>query len=801
MSTNSVKNEFVYKTILSGAFGLLGFVANFYTIIFPFGEYTVAVLFGLIFPLLIALSWGWRFGLLSAVVGGAQTMWWLWGPSNGYAVFFVVPPFTLWIVWHGIFAEMRSRRKTPKWWLNMYVVEIPFRVLCTVNLLTLSRLAISLNPPPWSWAADATRVVPMHFSVFVAVKQAVVAFILLLFADVLLSIGWVRQAFRLKQKINSRETGYILSTFLLLGCLFWIIDSLLHAYAFGQERTFIESLALDIPHSNIYTRIVVFFFCAGSGLITAKIMRSRKEGVIALSRSEKDAKASAGLLRSLIRSIPDLVWLKNKEGVYLFCNSRFERFFGAKESDIIGKTDYDFIDKETADFFRMHDQNAMGRGSPSINEEEVVYADDGHREMLETIKTPLYDNDGRLTGVLGIGRNISDRLHLQAQLIQAQKMESVGRLAGGVAHDFNNMLSIIIGNIEIALQDLDPAHPVSANLREVEKAAQRSSGLTRQLLAFARKQMISPRVLDLNQVLEGMLKMLRRLIGEDIELSWCPGKNIWRVKIDPTQIDQSLANLCLNARDSITDTGKIIIETRNTQFDKDYCREHAGFRPGDYVCVAVSDNGCGMDQETIDNLFEPFFTTKKQGEGTGLGLATVYGIVKQNNGFINVYSEPGEGTTIKIYLPRYSGGIGSGERENADQAVFHGHETILLVEDEAAILAVTEKMLKRLGYTVFAAAGPEEALRLAGGFEPGEVDLLMTDVIMPVMNGRDLARELQGRFASLKCLYMSGYTANVIAHHGVLDEGLHFINKPFSTLELSLKLREVLSEDVSSTKQ
>jgi PAS domain S-box-containing protein len=384
-----------------------------------------------------------------------------------------------------------------------------------------------------------------------------------------------------------------------------------------------------------------------------------------------------------------------------------------------------------------------------------------------------------------------EREKLHAQLVHAQKMESVCRLAGGVAHDFNNMLGVILGHAEIAMDQVDPAEPLFTDLREIRRAAERSADLTRQLLAFARKQTVAPRVLDLNETVEGMLKMLQRLIGEDIDLAWLPGTSVWPVKVDPAQIDQVLANLCVNARDAIAGVGKVTIETENVSFDEAYCAEHPGFVPGDFVLLAVSDDGCGMDQETRGKIFEPFFTTKGVSQGTGLGLATVYGIVKQNNGFINVYSEPGKGTTFKIYLSRHAAEADQIRKESPVPPAARGHETILLVEDEPAILKMATMMLERQGYRVLAASAPGEAVRVAGE-HAGEIHLLMTDVVMPEMNGRDLAKNLMSLYPDLMCLFMSGYTANVIAHRGVLDEGVHFIQKPFSMLDLAAKVREVL---------
>ncbi len=380
---------------------------------------------------------------------------------------------------------------------------------------------------------------------------------------------------------------------------------------------------------------------------------------------------------------------------------------------------------------------------------------------------------------------------LQAQLLQAQKMESVGRLAGGVAHDYNNMLSVIIGFTELALNRVPVDDPLRDDLEEVLAAAGRAADITRQLLAFARKQTIAPQVLELNATVENMLKMLRRLIGENIDLSWRPDSDLWPVNIDPSQLDQILANLCVNARDAIADIGRVTIETANITLDAKYCSEHPGFRPGQYVLLAFSDNGCGMDNAVLNNLFEPFFTTKESSKGTGLGLATVYGIVKQNGGFINVYSEPGKGSTFKIYLPRYIGPADWNEVVEEAQVPHGAGETILVVEDEAAILRLAVKMLQNLGYIVLQSTSPVEALQLAGEYQE-EIRLLLTDVVMPEMNGRQLSEKMQELYPGIATVYMSGYTANAIAHQGVLDTGITFVQKPFSLLDLAIKVGEAL---------
>jgi two-component system, cell cycle sensor histidine kinase and response regulator CckA len=516
-------------------------------------------------------------------------------------------------------------------------------------------------------------------------------------------------------------------------------------------------------------------------------------------RVERELEESKRLIESVVENIPLMVFLKEAQGLrFVVFNRAGEELLGHDRKELMGRNNLDLFPPEQAAFFEAKDREALATGDLLDIPEEMVDTAKKGRRVLHTRKICIKGTDGVARFLLGISEDITERkraeeetARLEEQLLQAQKMESVGRLAGGVAHDFNNMLGVILGRTEFALEKTEPSSPLRGDLMEIRKAAERSADLTRQLLAFARRQTIAPKVLDLNETVEGMFQMLRRLLGENVAIDYKPESGLWPVRVDPSQIDQILANLCVNARDAITDVGKLTIETGNRTFDEEYCAHHTGFVPGEYVRLVVSDDGCGMDKETLSHLFEPFFTTKKVGQGTGLGLATVYGAVKQNNGFINVYSEPGRGTTFTIYLPRHAGETRRTITEGAPAPDPRGREVILLVEDEPAILRLAAMMLEKQGYTVVAAATPGEAIRLARE-RTGEIDLLMTDVVMPEMNGRELARNILTLYPGLRRLFMSGYTADVIAHQGVLEEGVHFIQKPFGIKELAAKVREVL---------
>ncbi|MCJ8501061.1 GAF domain-containing protein [Desulfatitalea alkaliphila] len=524
--------------------------------------------------------------------------------------------------------------------------------------------------------------------------------------------------------------------------------------------------------------------------------------IIRTKRVEQALRESqARFAKAFLSSPAPLVISEIDSGRFIDVNDCWVRMLGHSREELLGHTSKEVgIWADPADRDRMV---ALLRQKGAIKEAPVQFVSKSGERIHALWSTETITLDGRPVMLSLIydeterKRAETEKERLQAQLLQVQKLESVGRLAGGVAHDFNNMLGVILGHAELAMSRTAPGEPIHEDLTEIHAAAGRSAELTRQLLTFARKQTVRPRVLDLNAVVEAALKMLRRLIGEAIALEWHPAGGLWPVKVDPTQIDQVLANLCVNARDAIDGLGTITITTENVTLDGEPSADPEVPLFGDFVRLSVRDDGCGMDRATIDNLFDPFFTTKPVGLGTGLGLATVYGVVKQNSGFIQVHSAPGQGATLAIHLPRCTtpDRPAAAVQPKADPG--DGRETILLVEDEPSVLRMTTLMLQRLGYTVLPAGTPGAAIEQARA-HAGRIDLLMTDVVMPEMNGRDLAEHLLSLYPEMRRLFMSGYTADVIAHQGVLEAGVSFIQKPFSLQKLAHWVRRALEGEVRS---
>ena len=492
-------------------------------------------------------------------------------------------------------------------------------------------------------------------------------------------------------------------------------------------------------------------------------------------------------------------WMIDTGDVYF--SPQWLRLLGYEPGEVPPRVEffYSVTHPDEADRIRfLVNEHLAGRTEDKQDEVRLRTKSGEYRWFFDRGRVVARDADGRPLRMVGTITDITDRKRAEAeraklenQLRQLQKMESIGRLAGGVAHDFNNMLGVMLGHAEMALDDDSLSTHVRADLLGIRDAATRSANITKQLLAFARQQSVTPEILNLNDRVKSMMSMLPRLLGEDVELISEPGEELWTIRIDPSQVDQILTNLCVNARRAIENIGTITIATQNVVIDAEFCADRLNCYPGDYVRLSVTDTGRGMDEAIIANIFEPFFTTSETGDGIGLGLATVFGVVSQNNGYIDVSSTVGKGSTFDIFLPRYLGPVPESRADGAGGARPRGQQTILVVEDEPALLNVTTKMLTAQGYKVLQASGPESALRVASEHD-GVIHLLLSDVIMPGMNGRDLATALESLRPNIRHLFMSGYPAEVIANRGVIDEGVSFIQKPFRIAELAGKVREVM---------
>jgi two-component system cell cycle sensor histidine kinase/response regulator CckA len=524
-----------------------------------------------------------------------------------------------------------------------------------------------------------------------------------------------------------------------------------------------------------------------------QVLRTRVER----SRAEENLRASEERFERMLQHSNDIIAVTDEHVVHSAVFGPVERILGYTPEELVGQSGFARVHPEDLGLTQRLLAEGLSAPAGTARAEYRIQHRNGAWIPLETVGANLLD-DPSVRGVVLNIRDVSERkaaeaerAHLQDQLQQAMKMEAVGRLAGGVAHDFNNLLTAIAGNLELARLELAPLDPVMPYLEASGKAAESAAALTRQLLAFSRRQIIEPRVLCLNDLVTNLRRMAAPLIGESIAVETKLAPDLGAVKVDPGQFDQVLLNLVVNARDAMPIGGTLLIETANVELDWHYCAGHPYLTPGLFVLLAVSDTGCGMSDEVKRRLFEPFFTTKPTGKGTGLGLATIFGAVKQAAGTIEVYSEVGHGTSFKIYLPRVAGTAEQLEREVLPASVPHGHETILLVEDEASVRDVALAVLTRLGYCVRAAANGDEALRDARA-HAGQIALLMTDVVMPGMNGRELAERLVALHPGVKVLFTSGYTEDVIVHHGVVDENLAFIGKPYTVAALAAKVRETL---------
>ena len=526
------------------------------------------------------------------------------------------------------------------------------------------------------------------------------------------------------------------------------------------------------------------------------------KGAVALGRAEQQKREVEDTFRTLYSAIEqsaDLVLITDSTGIIEYVNPAFEKLTGYSRAEVFGQTPRILKSGEQSpdvygELWRTITAGEIFRGV-LVNRKKT-----GESFVVEKTITPVRNASGRVTHFISNDRDISERRRLEAALFQAQKMDAIGLLAGGVAHDFNNLLLVIGSYAELMQDSVGPEHRLHRNVQEILSAARRAADLTRQLLAFGRKQTQSLQVLDLNAILRDISRMLPRLIGEDVELIIAPQPNLDKVKLDSVQLEQVVMNLAANARDAMPAGGKLTIATHNVELDEHYVQSRMVVPPGNYVMLEVSDSGDGIDSEHLPHIFEPFYTTKEQGKGTGLGLATVYGIVKQSGGFIWVYSEPGMGTTFKIYYPRF-------ERRTRPAAVaeivssaadLRGTETILLVEDESAVRHPAGEYLRQCGYTVIEAGDGLHAVEVADKHQ-GRIDIMVTDVVMPGMSGGQLAELLSERYSAMKVLFVSGYSEKVVLRHKILDVQTNFLQKPFTLKSLAAKIREVLGHVLVST--
>jgi len=508
--------------------------------------------------------------------------------------------------------------------------------------------------------------------------------------------------------------------------------------------------------------------------------------------TEGERQESEETLRKLwcsVEQLADLVIIMDRSGVMEYVNPAFEALTGYSRQEAIGHTLGMLKSEQQAETYdEMWKTVLSGNAFRGI---VVNRKKNGETFIIEEALTPLRGRDGEITHFISTGRDITERRKLESELQQAQKMDAIGRLAGGVAHDFNNLLLVISAYAELMLDSLPGEAPLRRNVNEIISASRRAADLTRQLLAFGRKQMQLLQVLDLNAVIGEIATMLPRLIGEDIELVFVPGQDLGKVKADPVQIEQIVMNLAANARDAMPGGGMLTIETASVRVDESYAQRHAIVPPGEYVLLAVTDSGQGIGAEHLPHIFEPFYTTKEAGKGTGLGLATVYGIVKQNGGFVWVYSEPGLGTTFKVYLPQVQSLSGELRTAKPSEESPVGCETVLLVEDEALVRQASRQFLVRSGYAVLEANDGEDALRVSRKHR-GPIHLMVTDVVMPRMGGPRLAERLAEERPDMQVLFVSGYAENTVLQHGKIDVGTRFLQKPFSLKALARKVREIL---------
>jgi PAS domain S-box-containing protein len=673
---------------------------------------------------------------------------------------------------------------------------------CAVALWVASRERMSWSLAARGSAAMGLGIATMHYTGMAAMRlqatarwdAGLVALSVLIAVAVSLVGLWL--AFRLRDDNVNDQFWRRLGAAVIMGAAIPSMHyTAMAAVAYQASSELLPTRhVVGIPALGVAAVIGTTVLILAVALVTSVVDRRLSAKELALASSERALRSQQLLLAQVVDANPNLIFVKDWDGRFVLANKAVAEVYGTTPEELLGRTDADFNPNQAeVERFLRDDRAVMTSREPlHIKEEPATNPATGETRWFQTVKVPLVGGQHGVPQVLGVATDITHHRRLEDQLRQAQKMEAVGRLAGGVAHDFNNLLTAIMGHADLLLAECGVNARVYADLAEIKRAAERAAGLTRQLLAFSRKQVLQPRRLDLNSVVANMESLLRRLIGEHIDLRTVAGRDVGSVEADPGQLEQVIMNLALNARDAMPRGGKLTVETAGVELDASFAATHHTVRPGRYVMLAVSDTGVGMDEHVKAHLFEPFFTTKEQGKGTGLGLATVYGIVKQSGGYIFPYSEPNRGATFKIYLPQVAGPSDAALTPEASGAELRGLETVLVVEDEAAVRKLASRVLTSRGYRVIVAADGQEALDTLARFDGG-IDLLITDVIMPRVSGRELVDRVLPMRPDIKVLYLSGYTDDAVVRHGVLEEGVQFLQKPFTPDALARRVREVLT--------
>jgi len=714
-----------------------------------------------------------------------------------------------------IAAYLLRRRAAPPVSLDHFVdvrtlvgVAAPLGALAsaTVGVTTLWRAGVVSGAGFWSgislwWAGDYLGALVVAPAILTWMRPGVhfgrreVAELLLLVAGAIIGTGVIFGNFLSPVVLSPAQYPYVLFPFVIGAALRFgprgasLLTLTVAVLAVGYTVQGGGPFVMRTVPSTDTALLLYIAILAVTGLVLGPTTAGRQRAEGALREAHES-------LEAVIQSSPLAIYTLDTASTVRSWNPAAEALYGWRADEVIGQR-LPTIVHDPDDHVRLRERVLQGETLRGVEVSRTKK--DGSPITLSLSVAPLQDGAGRVTGMLSIAADLTEVRRLEVQYRQAQKMEAVGRLAGGIAHDFNNLLTAILGTTGLLLEDLGSESRARLDVQEIEKAAKRAAGLTRQLLVFSRQQVLEPRVLDLNALVGNLETMLRRLIGEDIELRTALSAEVTAVRADPGQVEQAVVNLVVNARDAMPQGGRLTVETANVELDPRYAEAHVPTRPGPYVLLAVSDTGVGMDAATKARLFEPFFTTKEVGRGTGLGLATVYGIVKQSGGYIWVYSEPGQGTTFKIYFPRVASTPERPDVAASAPLMVGGSETVLVAEDQPEVRQLTTRVLELRGYTVLAAASGEEALDLAAQYA-NRIHILVTDVIMPGISGRELARRLVATQHGLKVLFVSGYTNEAIHHRGLLEPGGAFLQKPFTGEALARKVRQVLdSSDGPST--